>query len=528
MAGGGVVAPSGRRQDYPGGLTPFVLMACLVASSGGLIFGYDIGISGGVTSMDPFLRGFFPSVYQKQLQAEAGGGGSQYCKFDSQLLTLFTSSLYVAALASSLMAASVTRAFGRKWSMFAGGITFLVGCVFNGAAVNVAMLILGRVLLGVGVGFANQSVPVYLSEMAPARMRGMLNNGFQLMITLGVFFANLINYGTDRITGGWGWRLSLGLAAVPAAIITVGSLFLPDTPNSLLERGQPEEARRMLRRVRGVDDADVSAEYDDLVAAGEASRAVSHPWRDILRRKHRPQLVMAVAIPLFQQLTGINVIMFYAPVLFKTLGFGGGASLMSAVITGLVNLVSTLVSVFTVDRVGRRALLLEGGAQMLAGQLAVGALIGAKFGWSGVATIPTGYAVAVVVVMCAYVAGFAWSWGPLAWLVPSEVMPLEIRPAGQSITVAVNMLMTFGVAQAFLPLLCRLKFVLFFAFAAFVVVMTLFVAFFLPETKGVPIEDMAAVWKAHWYWKRFVDDDGEGADGQGGDIEMGFAGDAKN
>ncbi|XP_039792917.1 sugar transport protein MST6-like isoform X2 [Panicum virgatum] len=482
MAGGAAVAAAGRRQDYPGGLTPFVLMACLVAATGGLIFGYDIGISGGVTSMDPFLVRFFPSVYRKQ--AEAADGGNQYCKFDSQLLTLFTSSLYVAALVASLCAASVTR----------------------------------RVLLGIGVGFANQSVPVYLSEMAPARMRGMLNNGFQLMITLGILLANLINYGADRIAGGWGWRLSLALAAVPAAIITLGSLFLPDTPNSLLERGRPEEARRMLRRVRGTDD--VSAEFDDLVAAGEASRAVSRPWRDILRRKHRPQLVMAVAIPLFQQLTGINVIMFYAPVLFKTLGFGGSASLMSAVITGLVNLASTLVSVFTVDRVGRRALLLEGGAQMLAGQLAVGALIGAKFGWSGVATIPPGYAAAVVVVMCAYVAGFAWSWGPLGWLVPSEVMPLEVRPAGQSITVAVNMLMTFAVAQAFLPMLCRLKFVLFFFFAACVVVMTLFVAFFLPETKSVPIEDMAGVWKSHWYWKRFVND-GEDADGRG-DVEMGI------
>ncbi|XP_004959340.1 sugar transport protein MST6 [Setaria italica] len=526
MAVGAVVAPSasgGGRPDYPGKLTPFVFMASLVASSGGLIFGYDIGISGGVTSMDPFLLRFFPSVYRKQLAA--AGGGDQYCKFDSQLLTLFTSSLYVSALVSSLFAASVTRRFGRKWSMFAGGATFLVGCALNGGAANVAMLILGRVLLGVGVGFANQSVPVYLSEMAPARMRGMLNNGFQLMITLGILCANLINYGADRIAGGWGWRLSLALAAVPAAVITVGSLFLPDTPNSLLERGRPEEAKRMLRRVRGTDD--VAAEYEDLVAAGEASRAVTSPWRDILRRKNRPQLVMAVAIPLFQQLTGINVIMFYAPVLFKTLGFGGGASLMSAVITGLVNLAATLVSVFTVDRLGRRALFLEGGAQMLAGQVAVGALIGAKFGWSGVASIPAGYAAAVVVVMCAYVAGFAWSWGPLGWLVPSEVMPLEVRPAGQSITVAVNMLMTFAVAQAFLPMLCQLKFLLFFFFAACVVVMTLFVAFFLPETKGVPIEDMAGVWKKHWYWKRFVDDGEDGADGRG-DIEMGCGGEAKN
>ncbi|KQK04292.1 hypothetical protein BRADI_2g12840v3, partial [Brachypodium distachyon] len=514
MAGGGAVV-SKSKQEYPGRLTPFVLMACLVAATGGMIFGYDIGISGGVTSMDPFLSRFFPSVYRKQ-QADSSSNSNQYCKFDSQVLTMFTSSLYLAALVASVCAASVTRVAGRKWSMFVGGVTFLAGCALNGAAQDVAMLILGRVLLGVGVGFANQSVHVYLSEMAPARMRGMLNNGFQLMITLGILAANLINYGTDKIAGGWGWRLSLALAAVPAGIITVGSFFLPDTPNSLLERGKADDAREMLRRVRGTDD--VEEEYGDLSAASEASRAVKSPWRDILRRQYRPQLAMAVFIPLLQQLTGINVIMFYAPVLFKTLGFGGSASLMSAVITGVVNLAATLVSVFTVDRVGRRALFLQGGAQMFASLVAVGALVGAKLGWSGVAEIPAGYAAAVVAVMCVYVAGFAWSWGPLGWLVPSEVMPLEVRPAGQSITVAVNMLMTFAVAQAFLPMLCRLKFVLFFFFAAWVLVMTLFVALFVPETKGVPIEDMANVWKAHWYWRRFVTDVD---DAQNGDIEMG-------
>ncbi|GJN34257.1 hypothetical protein PR202_gb22904 [Eleusine coracana subsp. coracana] len=473
--------------------------------------------------MDTFLSRFFPSVYHKQ-HSSSSESTNQYCKFDSQLLTLFTSSLYLSALAASLLAASVTRAAGRKWSMFLGGLTFLAGCALNAAAVNVTMLILGRVLLGVGVGFANQSVPVYLSEMAPARARGMLNNGFQLMITLGILLANLVNYGTARIPGGWGWRLSLGLAAVPALVMTAGALFLPDTPNSLLERGHPEKAKQMLRRVRGVDD--VTAEYDDLVSAGDVSRAVAHPWRDILKRRYRPQLVMSIAIPLLQQLTGINVIMFYAPVLFKTLGFGASASLMSAVITGLVNLASTLVSVFTVDRLGRRALFLEGGAQMLAGLVAVGALVGARLGWAGVAAFPPGYAAGVVVVMCAYVAGFAWSWGPLGWLVPSEVMPLEVRPAGQAVTVAVNMLMTFVVAQAFLPLLCRLRFPLFFVFAGCVVVMTIFVYFFLPETKGVPIEDMAEVWKAHWQWKRFVNDHDD--DGTRGDIQMGNNADTNN
>ena len=147
-----------------------------------------------------------------------------------------------------------------------------------------------------------QSVPVYLSEMAPARLRGMLNIGFQLMITIGILAANLINYGTSKIKGGWGWRLSLGLAAVPAGIITLGSLFLPDTPNSLIERGHADEAMRMLRRIRGTDD--IHAEYNDLVAASEEAKLVKHPWRNIVARKYRPQLTMAILIPLFQQFTG--------------------------------------------------------------------------------------------------------------------------------------------------------------------------------------------------------------------------------
>lgn len=206
-------------------------------------------------------------------------------------------------------------------------------------------------------------MPVYLSEMAPPKLRGMLNIGFQLMITIGILAANLINYGTAKIAGNWGWRVSLGLAAVPAAIITLGSLLLPDTPNSLIERGHTEKAKEMLLKIRGTKD--VQDEYDDLVAASEESKGIKHPWRNILEKKYRPQLTMAILIPFFQQLTGINVIMFYAPVLFKTIGFGDDASLMSAVITGLVNMFATFVSIATVDKAGRRVLFLQGGTQML-------------------------------------------------------------------------------------------------------------------------------------------------------------------
>ncbi|KAF8409367.1 hypothetical protein HHK36_005442 [Tetracentron sinense] len=501
MAGGAILT-SGNGKEYPGNLTPFVLATCIVAAMGGLIFGYDIGISGGVTSMAPFLKKFFPSVYRKE---ELDKSTNQYCKFDSQTLTMFTSSLYLAALLASFMASWVTRKLGRKKSMLIGGVLFLAGAAINGAAKNVAMLIVGRILLGLGIGFANQSVPLYLSEMAPYRYRGALNIVFQLSITIGILAASILNYFTAKIKGGWGWRVSLGGAAVPALIITIGSLLLPDTPNSMIERNETEKAREMLRRVRGTPD--VGDEFDDLVAASEASRKVEHPWRNLLMRKYRPHLTMAILIPFFQQLTGINVIMFYAPVLFKTIGFGSDASLMSAVITGIVNVAATCVSIYGSDKWGRRALFKEGGIQMLICQIAITILIALKFGVDGEAGhLSKGYASVVVIFICIYVAGFAWSWGPLGWLVPSEIFPLEIRSAAQSINVSVNMLFTFIVAQVFLTMLCHLKFGLFLFFASFVVVMTTFIYFFLPETKNVPIEEMSRVWKQHWYWSKFIPD----------------------
>ncbi|XP_061337252.1 sugar transport protein 1-like [Gastrolobium bilobum] len=501
MAGGFIGNGSSKGKAYPGKLTFRVLVTCVIAAFGGLIFGYDLGISGGVTSMDPFLMEFFPEVYAKEHNLKPSD--NQYCTFNSQILTLFTSSLYLAALVASIGASTITRVFGRRLTMISGGVLFLAGAALNGFAQNVSMLIVGRMLLGFGIGCANQSVPIYVSEVAPYKYRGALNMMFQLAITIGIFVANVLNFLFSQMRNGQGWRYSLGFAAVPAIMIIIGAIFLPDTPSSLIERGLDEQAKEELIKIRGTRDVD--EEFEDLVAASEASRAVKNPWATLLKRRYRPQLTMALAIPFFQQLTGNNVITFYAPVLFKTIGFGATASLMSAMITGATNALATFVSIATVDKFGRRTLFLEGGIQMFICQIVTAVAIASKFGVDGnPGELPKWYAILVVICICVYVAAFAWSWGPLGWLIPSEIFPLEVRSAAQSVTVSTNMIFTFVIAQIFTSMLCHMKFGLFIFFAFFVAMMTAFIYKFLPETKGVPIEEMTVVWENHPYWKKFV------------------------
>ncbi|KAI5081232.1 hypothetical protein GOP47_0004415 [Adiantum capillus-veneris] len=496
MAGSFAIGPA-RAAQYEGRATVFVVLTCLLAALGGALFGYDIGISGGVTSMDDFLVKFFPDVYAKKHAEESND--SHYCKYDNQKLAAFTSSLYIAGLISTFGASYTTRAYGRRITILIAGASFLIGAGLDAGAADIYMLIVGRLMLGVGVGFGNQAVPLYLSEMAPPQWRGGLNMTFQLATTLGIFFANLVNYGTQHIRG-WGWRLSLGLAAVPAFIMFMGGLFVYETPNSLIERGQSEKGKLVLTKIRGTDN--VQAEFTDLMEASQVARTVTHPFANLLRKRNRPQLVMAFCLPIFQILTGINSILFYAPVIFQALGFGSNASLYSSVFTGGVMVLGSIITIVTVDRFGRRLLLITGGVVMSVCQVIIAILL-AKF-YSGDEALSKGLSIIVTLLICFFVLGFATSWGGLGWVVPSEIFPLEIRSAGQSVVVSVNLLFTFAIAQAFLSMLCGLKYGIFLFFAFWETFMTIFVYFLLPETKDVPLEEMIYVWKAHWFWGKFV------------------------
>ncbi|KEH34918.1 sugar transporter [Medicago truncatula] len=314
-----------------------------------------------------------------------------------------------------------------------------------------------------------------------------------------------INYATAKQT--WGWRLSLGLAVVPGAVMTIGAFLISDTPSSLVERGKIDQARKALQKIRG-SSIDVEPELEELFKWTEISKAVQQePFMTIFERQYRPHLVMAFSIPFFQQFTGINIVAFYSPNLFQSVGLGNNGALLSAVILGLVNLASILVSTAFVDRFGRRFLFITGGILLLVCLIAVSALLALATGVDGTKHMSKGNATLVLVLLCFYAAGFGWSWGPLTWLIPSEIFPLKIRTTGQSIAVGVQFIILFVLSQTFLTMLCHFKFGAFLFYAFWVAVMTLFIIFFLPETKGIALESMYIIWGKHWYWRRFVKGD---------------------
>ncbi|CAO1942112.1 unnamed protein product [Urochloa humidicola] len=505
MTGGGALAIG---SGGGGAVTFTVVVSCLTAASGGLLLGYDISVTGGLMQMESFLQAFFPEILRKTKKAQQDA----YCIFRNQKLTMFVSSLYLAGILSFFVSGHLTRTVGRRNSMLIGGFLFLSGVVLNFTAVNITMLVIGRILLGFAVGFTSLSAPVYLAEIAPARWRGAFTTCFHFFFIAGMFMADMVNYGTNSIPR-WGWRVSLGIGAVPAAAIIAGAALIPDTPNSLVLRGRLDEARASLRRLRlrcgaAAAEADIDAELEHIAAAVERDRRHESGAlrRLFFRREYRPHLAIAVATPVFFDLTGVIVVSIFTPLLFYTVGFTNQKAILGSILTDVVSLASIAAAGLAVDRYGRRRLLMAGGAVLVLSLAAMAWIFGAHLGANGGGKddMPRGYAAAVVALVCVYTAAFGASWGPLKWVVTSEIFPLEVRPAALGLGGAISGVLVFVQSESFLEMLCSFKYGAFLFYAGWVVVMVACVAAFLPETRGVPIESMAAVWEKHWYWKRFV------------------------
>ncbi|KAL4431265.1 hypothetical protein ABPG75_006521 [Micractinium tetrahymenae] len=492
--------PSGRAAHYTGRMTIYVLVVALVSATGGMLFGFDIGIVGGVEAMASFQAEFFPEIYPRSIAGQKDS--DPYCKYHDTRLQLFSAIMFLSGAVIAVPAGYAARSFGRKASMLGSGCFFLLGAGLQAGAHSLTQLIIGRCVLGFGVGTAACVVPVYISEVAPYASRGGLAYLFQVATTTGILAAQLVNYGNQYIPV-WGWRLSLGLAAMPACVLCLGGLVLPESPSYLLEQGRWAEGKAVLQMLRGTDEVD--AEYADICDAARASARVSalDSWRNLVARHNLPMTIMSTSLAALQQLTGINAIIFYAPIMFDSFTVSS-AALLNAVIIGGVNVVGTFVGLALVDKWGRRPLLLEGGIQMLLSQVATGIILGSAHGTA--TSLDTGTAAAALVCICIFVAGFSWSWGPIVWVLGAEVQTLDTRTSGMSAVVFANYLLSFVIGQAFLSMLCSMRYYAFIFFAGWNLFMTVFVFALLPETKAMPLEDTAyaCLFARHPVWKRVM------------------------
>ncbi|MCO5611118.1 hypothetical protein L7F22_065368 [Adiantum nelumboides] len=479
-------------------LTVWVVLCSVLGGGAGLMYGYDLVVAGGVSLMHGFLATFFPSVL---LASERGAMEiSNYCKYNNQLLQLYSSCPSLAALAASFLAGRITRTRGHVATLAWSAALFWANTALAAAAQNLPMLFLARILLGVGIGFSSQAIAPYVSEIAPAKFRGALNFIFSINVAAGLFLGNLVVYWTAHYEP-WGWRLALGLAGVPSMVLTIASFVLLNSPTYLIQQGKQAMARQNLAKLRGSDDVD--DEFGQLVEATE--QAEKRVNASLFQRRYAPQVVMAVALPLFQQVSGNDAIMFYDPFLFKAAGLGSNASFYSGVFTGLVALVGTLASTFIVDRAGRRTILTVASLIMFLSISIIGFIfaLGLRHNTGNLSHISSMFE---LVLVCLFIGVYRGSWGPLAWLIPGEIFPQEIRSKALSVTVFVNMLIKFTIAQTFLSMLCTLRFGIFFFFAAWLAIMGTFILFLLPETKGLPLDRVQELWKSHWFWGPILKD----------------------
>ncbi|CAL9329938.1 sugar porter family MFS transporter [Streptomyces sp. enrichment culture] len=317
-------------------MTWCVYMAIAISTFGGLLFGYDTGVAGGAA-------GFVADDY----------GLSSFMEG-----VVVSSSLLGGAI-GAMSGGPLGDRFGRRPVLLMSGLLFAFGALLSAAAPGLTVLLVARVVLGAGVGAASVLVPVYIAELAPARIRGALVSGFQLLTTLGIVLA----YGVNALFGdSQAWRWSLGPAAVPGLLMAGGVLLVPESPRWLVARGRPDTARALLRKVRAQED--VEDELRDIEAVHEREAHTGGGWRDLRTAWVRPMVLTGVLVAFFANGCGINLVIYFAPQILQSAGMGSSSSLLATVGLGAVNVLFTVVGMALVDRVGRRPLLLTGAVGM--------------------------------------------------------------------------------------------------------------------------------------------------------------------
>ncbi|KPL14202.1 MAG: MFS transporter [Bacteroides sp. SM1_62] len=444
-----------------------VITIATIAATGGLLFGFDTGVISGAQN---FLQ-------------DAGGWGIS----DSQLEWVTTAVLIGAVLGAAL-SGRITDILGRKIVIIIAAVIFAVGAIFTGAAPSVSLLVIGRIIIGIAIGIASFSVPLYISEISPTRNRGALVTMNQLMITIGILVSYISDYLIANDANPFSWRWMFYVGFFPALILLVGMFFVPETPRWLIGKGREEQGRRILNKVEEPELVDEAVEK---IKADIARESESASYGEIFKPWLRTALVIAVGIMFFQQFTGINTIIYYSPKIFKIAGIESNTlTILPSILLGAVNVLFTVVSIMLLDKLGRRPLYFIGMVGMIVGLCGVGLSfffedsLGASLKYFTVAS------------MFIYIIFFAVSLGPLGWLIISEVFPLKIRGVGMSIGSLSNWLFNGIVAFTFLKLVNALSPAgAFWLYAAIGVLGIYWGNKFIPETKGITLEKIEDHWR---------------------------------
>ena len=466
-------------QNQTQGSKTYLFSIVLVAVLGGLLFGYDTAvISGAERGLQAFFEGAKDFTYTNVLHGFTSSSALIGCIIGSALSGLFAGK------------------FGRKKSLFIAGICFFLSAAgsyypeflfFPKGVASKSLWVafnLYRVLGGIGVGMASAICPIYIAEVAPANKRGKLVSWNQFAIIFGqlvVYFVNFLiiqSHKNDPAVVEWtnqvGWRLMFGSECVPAGLFALLILLVPETPRYLVMSGQESKALDVLTRING---------------SSVASQVLSDIKSTVVEKKEKLLaygflvIFIGCMLSVFQQFVGINAVLYFAPRIFESMGMGN--PMTQTVLMGIVNISFTLVAIFTVEKLGRKPLLITGSLGMAVGAIGV-ALADALPGVPGI--------VGVLSIMI-YSASFMFSWGPICWVLISEIFPNTIRGAAVAIAVACQWISNFIVSSTFVPLYTWSPAFTYGMYAFFCILAALFVWKLVPETKGKTLEDMTALWR---------------------------------
>lgn len=458
-----------------------IYVIAIIAATGGLLFGFDTGVISGAI---PFFQKDFG--------------------IDNGMVELITSAGLLGAILGALFCGKLTDRLGRRKVILASAVIFAVGAAWSGIAADAWNLVLARLFLGVAIGVSSFAVPLYIAEISPTKVRGTLVSMFQLMVTIGVLVSYLSDLYFADESDMTCWRPMFYVGVIPACILLIGMFFMPETPRWLMSQGRHDESIRILNRIEGEEQAKIS--FRQMQEEIKRSEAEKSGWRELLQPWLRTPLIICIGIMFFQQFVGINTVIYYSPKIFLMAGFDGTvAAIWASVGVGLVNVIFTVVSVYFVDRLGRRKLYFIGLSGIVVSLLLLGLCfvyvnqLGDSVKW-----------VAILLIFC-YVAFFAISIGPLGWLIISEIFPLKLRGLGASLgSLSVwlfNSIVSFTFFKIVKALTIPGKEILmegedlgnpagaFWFYGGIAFLALIWGYFYVPETKGVSLEQIECFWR---------------------------------